>query len=96
MSRGLRFMSACGPTPSRSMTPGAKFSTTTSALADKSSSRSRPPSDLRFKVMNRLFELSMAKGRMAPPTTARLRMFSPPGGSILITVAPARASRKEQ
>jgi hypothetical protein len=43
-----------------------------------------------------LFELSIANGSMAPPTTPRRRMFSPPGGSILITVAPARASRKVQ
>jgi hypothetical protein len=38
----------------------------------------------------------MAKGSMAPPMTPRRRMFSPPGGSILTTVAPARARRKVQ
>ena len=46
--------------------------------------------------MKFLFELSMANGTAAPPTTLRRRKCSPPGDSILITRAPAMASKKLQ
>jgi hypothetical protein len=64
------------------------------ALPDRRSSSSRPRVDLRFSVMVRLFALSIANGIAAPLAPERLRRCSPPGGSILITSAPAWASKE--
>src|SRR5688500_20186176 len=75
------------------MTPGAKFSTRMSARATSSRKSALPFSDFRLSVTGFLFELSIAKGRSAPPRSPRLRRCSPWSGSILITFAPANAIR---
>ena len=76
------------------MTPGAKFSTSTSARLTISISRSRPCGFFRSSETERLLALSIAKGSAAPPTTPRRRRCSPPFGSTLMTSAPACAIRK--
>ena len=53
-SAGLRASRTSGPRPRRSITPGRKFSTITWASAARSSSASRPASDLRSSVAHRL------------------------------------------
>ncbi len=76
------------------MTPGAKFSSSTSALRASAFSSATPLALFRFSVIARLLELSMASGSDAPPPTAsRTRSGSPRGGSTLITV---RAGLGEQ
>jgi len=75
--------------------PGAKFSSSTSPRFTISMSSSRPRSLLRLRVMARLLELSMAKGRDAlRPSAVRSRNGSPVGGSILMMSAPALAISK--
>ena len=74
------------------MTPGAKFSSNTSPRSAIRNSSARPRSSFRFKVIARLFEFSIAIGKVVLlPAGARRRNGSPCGGSILITSAPALA-----
>ena len=94
MSRGLIFCSSAAPTPRRSITPGAKFSTRISARNTISLSSARPFSVLRLRVTGFLFEFSIANDREAPPVSPRLRRCSPWNGSTLMTLAPAIAMRK--
>ena len=74
------------------MTPGAKFSSSTSAFVAIRFRISRPCSDFRLSDTPFLFEFSMAKGKVADFATLALRRAgSPDGGSTLMTVAPALA-----
>ena len=92
MRRGLSALSSDQPAPNRSITPGAKFSSRTSAPRARRFSTATPFGDLRSRVMQRLCPLSMAKGAPAPRLTSlRWRTGSPVSGSILITSAPAFA-----
>jgi len=92
MRRGLTRLSSAQPTPSRSIVPGEKFSSNTSARLVISNSKARPRSCFRLSVIARLFELSIAIGKVVLlPVGARRRKGSPCGGSILITSAPAFA-----
>jgi hypothetical protein len=76
------------------MTPGAKFSKSTSALRTSAFRSATPRGLFRLRVMARLLEFSIASGSEAPPPTAsRARSGSPCGGSTLITSAPAWAIR---
>ena len=57
-----------------------------------SNSKARPRSCFRFRVIARLFEFSIAIGKVVLlPGGARRRKGSPCGGSILMTSAPAFA-----
>ena len=77
------------------MTPGAKFSNSTSPFSAMRKSRARPRSCFRLSVIARLFELSIAIGNVVLlPGGARRRNGSPCGGSILMTSAPACAISK--
>jgi hypothetical protein len=53
MSRGFAARSCSGPTPSRSIVPGVKLSTTTSAVSASARNAARPASDFRFTVTDR-------------------------------------------
>ena len=95
MRRGLTRLSSAQPTPSRSIVPGEKFSSNTSARRAISNSKARPRSCFRLRVIARLFELSIAIGKVVLlPGGARRRKGSPCGGSILMTSAPAFAINK--
>src|SRR5262249_24067432 len=85
--------------PSRSMVPGAMFSTVTSAFFNSSLTSSRPPGVLRLIVIDRLLALNMWKyhasssglpGRSRRPGSPVL------GFSILTTSAPSQASASVQ
>ena len=92
MRRGLTRLSSAQPTPSRSIVPGEKFSSNTSARLVISNSKARPRSCFRLSVIARLFELIIAIGKVVLLRVgARRRKGSPCGGSILITSAPAFA-----
>ena len=94
-SRGFRPSSTSGPSPSRSMTPGRKFSTTTWASATRSRSASRPASDFRSRVAHRLLRPTTFQYADVPSRgsgSPRVRVESPtPGRSILRTSAPKSA-----
>ena len=81
---GFADINALAPRPSRSITPGRKFSITTSARATMSRAVCRPSSDFKSSVSARLPRDSMSK--------AGSRHLGPPGGSIRITSAPRSAS----
>src|SRR5215212_10973001 len=79
------------------MTPGRKFSTTTSAVA--TSRRAAATASSRFKSSTTLFlpVLSWPKEVLAPLRKGgRDRIMSPSGDSILITSAPRSASSRVQ
>ncbi len=104
-SRGLRSCSTASGKPSRSSTPGRKFSSRTSARATSAPSTSRPSSDFRSSAMDSLFRLQDRKyvdSWPAPGAPAgsgltnggpQPRVSSPdPGVSTLITRAPRSPS----
>ena len=73
-------------------TRGEKFSSDRSARRAISNSKARPRSCSGLSVIARLFELSIAIGKVVLlPGGARRRKGSPCGGSILMTSAPAFA-----
>ena len=76
------------------MTPGRKFSMSTSARAAIRRSRAAPSGSLRLRVTPSLLELSIANGAPAPATLPRERRLSPQRGSTLMIRAPA--SRQEE
>jgi hypothetical protein len=76
------------------MTPGAKFSATTSHSATKRRNSALPASVLRFSEIDFLQPFNIANGTSAPDRASRRRRYSPPGGSTLMTSAPAIAIRK--
>src|SRR5215470_5740601 len=91
--RGLTVRTRTYPRPSRSITPGLNCSTSTSARATSGARRSRSPLALRSSIRLVLPRLSAAKATLCPSTCGEcVRIISPPGGSILITSAPASAS----
>src|SRR6266850_1564268 len=92
--RGLRRLSALKPTPSRSIVPGRKFSTTTSLLRARLRRMSRPSRALRLSVTLFLPRLTDMKYVASPATNGgHFRVSSPlPGSSILTTSAPMSAS----
>ena len=53
MRRGFAARSASEPMPSRSMVPGVKLSTTTSAVSARARNAATPASDFRFTVTDR-------------------------------------------
>ena len=74
------------------MSPGAKFSVTTSAPSTSRRKRAWPSGFLRSMVTLRLLALKSRKNIASRPgTSGRLRRdCSPPGGSILMTSAPSQ------
>ena len=85
-------LNSAQPTPSRSIVPGEKFSSSTSTRRTISNSKARPRSCFRLRVIARLFEFRIAIGKVVLlPDGARRRSGSPCGGSILMTSAPAFA-----
>src|SRR5207344_538125 len=102
---GLTPCTTSYPSPSRSMAPGAKFSTMTSARFTMFLTRSSPRSDLRLTVMDFLLALNNRKyqesrfwlwlGADCRPN--KERPASPPCGfSTLTTSAPSQASASVQ
>src|SRR5215210_7639586 len=94
MSRGCSSLSFSAPKPSRSVAPGARLWTKTSA---RPSSRSRTlfaPSSLRFSVRDSLERLSQTKWLAMPFTVVSypLAKSPTPGRSTFITLAPRSAS----
>src|SRR5581483_9548384 len=92
--RGLSSCTRSHPKPSRSSTPGPKFSTSTSARLINSPRMRLPRSALMLRVMLRLLQLSIVKYRLSTPGKSRscVRVMSPrPGISTLITSAPSQA-----
>src|SRR6516165_8755845 len=86
------------PSPSRSMAPGAKFSTITSALVARSLTRARPFGSFRLTVMDFLLALNSRKygsSLSALPPSA-LPGSPPPGFSSFTTSAPSQASASVQ
>src|ERR1700693_1191695 len=69
--------------------PGRKFSTITSHRPMRSSACAWPSGDWRSSTTLFLLRLKARKNPM--PSPGRLRVLSPPGGSILITSAPRSA-----
>src|SRR4029450_2111384 len=94
MSRGFFFRSASKPKPSRSMVPGRKFSSTTSAFAMSPWRMAWPSGAFRFSVRLFLLRFTDMKYVASPPANgAQPRVSSPlPGSSILITSAPMSPS----
>src|SRR5262245_33403923 len=94
MSRGFFFLSASKPKPSRSMVPGRKFSSTTSARAMSPWRMAWPSGAFRFNVRLFLLRFTDMKYVASPPANGgQPRVSSPlPGSSILITSAPMSPS----
>ena len=94
-SVGLRSSSTSGPSPSRSITPGRKFSITTWASSTSRSAASRPSSDLRSSVAHRLLRPTTFQYADVPSRgsgSPSVRVESPtPGRSIFSTSAPKSA-----
>src|SRR5919204_5246388 len=81
--------------PRRAAPPGRKFSSTTSARAQSSSTSSRPSGCLRSIATLRLLRLTARKYAASPPANGgpHARVSSPsPGRSTLTTSAPRSAS----
>ncbi len=79
------------------MTPGRKFSTTTSAVATSRRAASTPRGDLRSSTTLFLPAFNWPKLVLAPSRNGgRVRIMSPSGASILITSAPRSASIRPQ
>ena len=83
--------------PSLSITPGRKFSITTSALAASCFTTSIALGFLRSSVIERLLELTATHGAASPRFSQSLarepkRMSSPSRLSTLMTSAPSSAS----
>ena len=83
--------------PSRSSTPGPKFSITMSHFFSRSTNTCLPSAVFMLTVIERLLQLSIVKYRLSAFGTSRScpRVASPCGGSNLITSAPIHASSCE-
>src|SRR4051812_1222046 len=95
MIRGLSSCRCSHVNPSRSITPGPKFSTTTSERSTSLRKISLPSSDFMLRVSDRLLQLSIVKYSESTSGRSRswVRVTSPrPGCSILMTSAPIQAS----
>src|SRR4051812_24271835 len=95
MIRGLSSCRCSHVNPSRSMTPGPKFSTTTSERSTSLRKISLPSSDFMLRVSDRLLQFSIVKYSESTSGRSRSweRVTSPrPGCSILMTSAPIQAS----
>ena len=66
MSRGLSFETSSQPSPSRSMTPGRKFCTRTSALSTSRRATARPSGFFRSSVRLRWFLWARRKKTLTP------------------------------
>src|SRR5216684_742265 len=93
--RGLSSASRSSPSPSRSITPGRKFSTSTSAQRTSASTNARSPGSFRSMATLRLPRLTDRKYVLSAPSPAgtnggpQCLVSSPaPGRSTLITSAP--------
>src|SRR5712672_1332181 len=88
----LRERNSSAPRPRRSMAPGRKFCTSTSACATSLARTSRPTSllmSIDSERLPRFEEMNRAENSPALSMVARLRrVMSPPIGSILSTSAP--------
>jgi hypothetical protein len=94
--RGLRFLTDSKSTPSRLVTPGRMFSTTTSAFSASFIRTSRPSAVFRFSVMARLLRCRFWKSEPSRrPTNSPASPLSG-GGSTRITSAPQSASVRTQ
>src|SRR5712664_68978 len=80
--------------PSRSSTPGPKFSITMSDFFSRSTNTVLPSALFMFTTIERLLQLSIVKYRLSAFGTSRScpRVASPCGGSSLMTSAPSHAS----
>src|SRR3970040_1853110 len=96
MSRGLILDTSFQPSPSRSMTPGRKFCTSTSAFSRRRRATARPSGFFKSSVRLRWFLCARRKKTLTPlrkrlaPDQCRSQSV-PPGGSILTTSAPMSA-----
>ena len=94
--RGLTARTSSYASPSRAITPGRKFSTTTSAPAASSRMRSRICGSRRSASALRLFRLNARNESISPwlwpLRIPQKRIHSPPTFSILITSAPRSPS----
>src|SRR3954462_8129011 len=98
MIDGLILRITSAPSPRRSIAPGAKFSTMTSALAARSLTSARPFGSFRLTVMDFLLALNKRKygsSFSALPPSARPGS-PPPGFSSFTTSAPSQASASVQ
>src|SRR3954453_7659136 len=94
ISRGLSSCRCSQVKPSRSMTPGRKFSTRMSERSPSLRKISLPSSDFMLRVRLRLLQLSIVKYSESTSGRSRswLRVTSPRAGcSILMTSAPIQA-----
>ena len=93
MSRGLALRMALAPSPKRSMAPGRKFCSTTSAEAISACTGAKASGFFRSTHSERLPRLQAKKpgGRPLRPVAMR-RISSPAGDSTLMTSAPWSAS----
>src|SRR6476620_9790442 len=84
--------------PSRSSTPGPKFSMMMSLFLSSSTNTALPSGDFMFTVIERLLQFNIVKYRLSALGTSRNwpRVASPAGDSSLITSAPNQASSCEQ
>src|SRR3972149_40923 len=87
MSRGLILETSFQPSPSRSMTPGRKFCTSTSALSTRRRATAMPSGFFKSSVRLRWFlcarrkkTLTPLRKRLAPDQCRSQRV--PPGGSV--------------
>src|SRR5215212_9692419 len=88
---GLISLRSPYPSPQRSIVPGRKFSTSTSAVSMSLLARSCPSPSRRFSVTDFLLRAIMGHQRVCPALLWRphTRIGSPlPGGSTFITSAP--------
>src|SRR5271169_4068036 len=99
MMRGFSSRTTSQPSPSRSIVPGAMFSTVTSAFFSRSLTISSPRGDLRLSVIDFLLALNWWKyqGSLSGLPGSNRRPGSPVFGfSILTTSAPSQASASVQ
>src|ERR1051325_123756 len=99
MMPGLIFLTSSKPSPSRSIVPGAMFSTVTSAFFSSPLTISRPRGDFRFSVSDFLLALNWWKyqGSLSGLPGCSRRPGSPVRGfSILTTSAPSQANDSVQ
>src|ERR1700694_3742401 len=96
--RGLSWWIFSQVKPSRSSTPGPKFSMMMSHFLRRSTNTCLPSALFMFTMIERLLQLSIVKYRLSAFGTSRSwpRVASPCGGSNLITSAPIHARSCEQ
>src|SRR5579862_3788111 len=97
-TRGLISWTFSQGNPSRSSTPGPKFSMMMSLFFRSSTKTALPSGDFMLTVIERLLQFSIVKYRLSALGTSRNwpRVASPAGDSSLITSAPSHASNCEQ